>query len=217
MKVLKNSNVKQEAYEVLCNQLRKKAFAPLLDVDTRWNSTYAMLFRAKQMSEVSFRIGIEIMYSLMSHLLAFKVLDVLCAQDQDMRKYWIELDEWLQVEHLLAFLKLFAEMTAIMSSQTSPTLSNVIVYFNVIMDHLDTYQLGKECQSPNLLPAKITQAAEATFQKIAEYYNKTNDVHCIVTLLDPRFNLEYYRRNGFTEEMIEPFMSRYVFKTLNII
>ena len=53
MEILKNSVAKRQEYKKMCKSLGKDAYSPLLDVETRWNSTYAMLFRACQMSDVS--------------------------------------------------------------------------------------------------------------------------------------------------------------------
>ena len=147
----------------------------------------------------------------MAHLnIMLQVLNFLCAQDQDMVQYRIEIDEWLEIKHLLAFLRHFAEVTMIMSSQKSPTLSGVIVYFNVIMDHLDKYRFGIRDCSTTPLPDIVMQAAEASYQKIHKYYNKTNLIHCIVTLLDPRCNVQYFQKEEFTQEIIDSIKERYV-------
>jgi hypothetical protein len=53
MQYLKRSPVKRQAYESICKNMGKKVYAPILDVETRWNSTYVMLFRSMQMREVS--------------------------------------------------------------------------------------------------------------------------------------------------------------------
>ena len=93
-----------------------------------------------------------------------------------------------------------------MSGQTYSTVGGVIVCFNAIMDHLERYIEGKiPCLKP---PSIVKQAAEAAHSKMKEYYNKTNMMHCIVTLFDPRCNMEYFERNGFTEDMIDDFVQR---------
>ena len=50
---LKNTGSGREKYAETCEKMQKKILAPILDVDTRWNSTYAMLFRALEIRPVS--------------------------------------------------------------------------------------------------------------------------------------------------------------------
>jgi hypothetical protein len=58
MSLLKYSLPKLHAYECLCKEMGKKAYAPVVDVATRWNSTYGMLVRAMQMREVCCALAI---------------------------------------------------------------------------------------------------------------------------------------------------------------
>jgi len=56
MTSLKYSTPKRRQYKELCKSKGIKLYAPILDVSTRWNSTYAMLFRALQMREVTLNL-----------------------------------------------------------------------------------------------------------------------------------------------------------------
>jgi len=59
MKKIKNSTTKWNHYQELCEKMGKQAYKPILDVDTRWNSTYSMLLQALQMREVSFKLDVS--------------------------------------------------------------------------------------------------------------------------------------------------------------
>ena len=131
-----------------------------------------------------------------------KVLNALCANDPGLYKFRIFPSKWKEIYHLLAFFRPFAEVTVEMSGQKYPTMSGVIVYFNFILDHLDRYKEDLD------IPLKIRTAAEEAHTKMVEYYNKTNTLNCIITLLDPRCNVEYFMENGFDFELRAPFMTR---------
>jgi Domain of unknown function (DUF4413) len=96
-----------------------------------------------------------------------------------------------------------------MCGQTYPTLSSVIVLFNEIMDHLDIYRDGTfEENKMTTPPNDIIKAAEAAYCKIQDYYMKTNTLHCVVTLMDPRCKTEYFKQKGFKPWMINDYRKR---------
>ena len=66
MFALKYSNIKRYIYKEKCQSLGEKIHAPVLDVDTRWNSTYLMLFQAVKMRKVGLKYCLEMQYS--SHI-----------------------------------------------------------------------------------------------------------------------------------------------------
>ena len=142
-------------------------------------------------------------------ILVDKVLNILCVADEQLVQYRIELKEWNEIEHLIAFFKPFAEVTTFMTGQNYPTISGVILLFNSIMDHLDKYRLvQKNLKVVIHLPEKIKEAAEASYQKMLKYYNRTNEIHCVVALLDPRLNKGYFQNSGFTSQMIGDYVER---------
>lgn len=146
-------------------------------------------------------------YDSFEYLLV-KVLNALCAFDSELRKYAIEPAQWIEIKHLLGFFRPFAEVTTFMSGQNYPTISSVIVFFNHIMDHLDSYKEGKLPESKAEVPDIISEAAMASYEKIKKYYNKTNMIYCVVTLLDPRCNVEYFKENEFEDVMINEYIAR---------
>jgi len=53
---MKQSNVKYDKYKEVCKDLNEQILAPILDVPTRWNSSYLMLYHAVQMRKVSLKL-----------------------------------------------------------------------------------------------------------------------------------------------------------------
>jgi hypothetical protein len=68
MHLIKVSNSWYREYDTLCKNVGRRTRAPILDVNTRWNSTYAMLYRALQMQEVSLILATLKRSSLNSNL-----------------------------------------------------------------------------------------------------------------------------------------------------
>ena len=52
MKGIKNSTPIRSQYKKICEELGERYYEPVLDCETRWNSTYSMLCRALQMQKV---------------------------------------------------------------------------------------------------------------------------------------------------------------------
>lgn len=78
----------------------------ILDVQTRWNSTYHMLKRAIQYREV------------------FDNLEIF---DSRTYKFLPTAEEWIRAEKMCSFLKLFGEINCLMSGSNYPT-SNLYIY-----------------------------------------------------------------------------------------
>ena len=51
-------------------------------------------------------------------------------------------------------------------------------------------------------------AAEKAREKLLKYYNKVTPIYCIVSALDPRINLEYFRNEEWDEQYITDWKSK---------
>ena len=131
----------------------------------------------------------------------------ICKQDNDLADFQLMPKEWETIEHILHLLRPFAELTGYMSSQSYPTLSSIIVYYNAILDHLDNYEEDPFYKQNKHLQI-IESAAGAAKIKLLQYYNKTTDIYCVVTLLDPRCNLAFFKKAKFTNDLMKPILKR---------
>jgi Domain of unknown function (DUF4413) len=136
---------------------------------------------------------------------------MLCGKHEDLERYQIEHTKWQELQHILLFLRPFAEVTQAMSGQTYPTLYGVIVYFNTIWDYVDKYIKGgfdEKWKLSTPVPDIVREAAVEASKVLSKYYNKTHTMHCIVILLDPRLKKEYFKVNKWKTEMTTPFIDR---------
>jgi hypothetical protein len=90
---------------------------------------------------------------------------------------------------ILEFLKVFYDVTVYMCSDTYPTLSMAVPYYNKLLKHIETN--GKKSQpSFNATSVdKLHNACVAAYGKIVDYYMITSDCYTIATVLDPRLKL----------------------------
>jgi len=119
---------------------------------------------------------------------------------------WSWHTRWQEIQQLVIFFKPFAEVTRKMSGQSYSTICNVIRYFNNILDHVD--ECIENVDNLGHLASCVVTAAEKAKAKLLEYYNKTNMLHCVITLLDPRCKEIYYRQAGFTEHQLGEYRER---------
>jgi len=54
----------------------------------------------------------------------------------------------------------------------------------------------------------MTDAAKAACEKLLKYYNKTTPLYSIASALDPRINLEYFKREKWEEVYIMEWKSK---------
>ena len=106
--------------------------------------------------------------------------------DKELKKHIITDDEWNDLAIIESFLKNFKEITVMISSSSYPTLSTVIPLYNFLLDHTENFIINNDRSS------FIYKAATKCHDKLLEYYNKTNDICIVVTILDPRLKMEYY-------------------------
>ncbi|CAB5217264.1 unnamed protein product, partial [Rhizophagus irregularis] len=149
----------------------------ILDVKTRWNSTFDMLNRAFEMREA---------------------IDAMVNSDRDLRSFEITDDEWNKIKEIISVLKIFVQTTKILSSAKYPMLSSAIPIYNYLMDGLETYCENFDSSGDMVI------AVKAGLEKLEIYYEKTDDttMYTIATVLDPRFKLGYYEDNKWKQSFI---------------
>jgi len=97
-----------------------------------------------------------------------------------------------------------------MSSSSYPTLSMVIPLYNALIDHTEDYAFNDE-------ESFIKIAATNSRAKLLDYYNKTNDVCIIVTILDPRLKMDYYDDDSWSDDQRKEIREKLMFFLFYII
>ena len=148
---------------------------PKLDCKTKWNSTYDMLDVALKLKD-----SLDLYFHQSNCLLPF--------------------DSWSKFEQILDYLDAFKEATLLTCADKYPTLSLAVPLYNEMMDHLQLWMTEKT--QPGDF---IHNSTVAAYSKIKDYYNLTSDCYTISTVLDPRFNIGYFKKNQgeFEEEKVD--------------
>ncbi|CAG8749496.1 7558_t:CDS:2, partial [Funneliformis caledonium] len=110
----------------------------ILDVKTRWNSTYLMLKRALELQ---------------------KPLNDITMIKQELKIFLILTEEWNHIKELYRVFEIFHRATEEMSKLQSVTLSSSIPIYNVLLDHLKKL-LDSENREYCIIPKVRTAVAK---------------------------------------------------------
>ena len=150
----------------------------ILDIKTRWNSTFHMMERANELQPA---------------------LESIIAIEKDLRIYALTEIEWENIQDLISLLKIFERATKMVSSSKYPNLSASIPIYDWLMDKLEDFQKDDRTTE------ELHNAIQEGLDKIKYYYQRSDDCHMypISTILDPRLKLEYYREHNWDKRWIE--------------
>jgi hypothetical protein len=170
-----SSPQRMELLENACRLCSLEFVKPVLDVPTRWNSTFDMI-------HVAIRLR--------------PALNSLFNSQTDLQRHAISPDEWALLGEVVDLFLIFKELTEKMS-QNIPSVFWVIPLFNVLFDRVEDVADNAASAEP------IRAAAIQTRHKLQEYYSKTNVTTMLCTLLDPRRKLLYFVKKRFPREEVD--------------
>ncbi|CAB5213516.1 unnamed protein product [Rhizophagus irregularis] len=179
---IRASPQRRERFFRQCNSQNIKELNLILDVKTRWNSTYLMLKRALELQVP---------------------LDNIAAIDRELNDFSILSDEWKIIEELCRVLKIFQDATEYMSQSKFITLSASIPVYNALLEHIENLL---DEQNTSYCPIlEVRSAIRMGYEKLKEYYARTDDsyIYPIATILDPRIKLKYYTQQKWEQEYID--------------
>jgi hAT family C-terminal dimerisation region/BED zinc finger len=160
-----------------CTAANINAKGLVLDVKTRWNSTYAMVERALELREP---------------------LGITLGACKDLASYQLTDNEWQLLERVRPLLAAFKKATDHLCSDAHPTLGTAVPAYEFLFDRLDEYR--DACRGLRAIRA----ATETAIETLERFYAKADaEVYAIATILDPRSKLQYYRNHGWEQARID--------------
>lgn len=151
-----------------CKVERLPLLKPILDVKTRWNSTYEMIERALTLQ---------------------RALESICNSVSHLRPMALSSAEWIYLQKLQHLLNNFVKFTVeVSASKHRVTINQAVPTYNVLIDAIDQYA----ADSDNGM--QLRTAAFKARSKLVKYYGKTDDcpIYAIATALDPELKYRYW-------------------------
>lgn len=158
---IRGSPQRRSIFRKQCEDMNIKPKELLLDVSTRWNSTLAMLCRVQELKE-PWRRTIQKIPKL--------------------RRYLINIDEWLKVEALMRVLEPFKQATEMLSITHSPTISHTSAVYQMLFDHLEaTMDYTGDKRSLDSGEDWLRTAVAKGFEKLKKYYPSSDGMAYFVS------------------------------------
>ncbi|KAJ2928008.1 hypothetical protein H1R20_g9078, partial [Candolleomyces eurysporus] len=154
----------------------KTALMLILDVRTRWSSTYQMLCRA-----IAFHSAI----------------DNYTAKNRDLRSFELLDDDWAAAETVCSWLECFQSATRQMSATKTSMLSSTIAVFRGLQQQLKE----RIRMLPRNFSPEVRTALVNLHKKLSDYYFRfdTSPYRTWAALLDPRISYEGLK-NAFADD-----------------
>jgi hypothetical protein len=177
IKKLRASPQQRDNYNMQCLAAGNSSNMLILDVKTRWNSTFAMLKRlVEQKNAVNFWMGTNPKFGKIA--IGYLKLSE---------------EEWMLVNEMVNHLSIFDESTRLISGNSYPTLSLVMPAFIEMFTYIENQMKNSE------VSLRIKEALTMSHKVLSKYYNFTDDsiFYIASVVLDPRFKVEYLELKGF--------------------
>ena len=146
-------------FKAICKQIAREEgeeggcddVLPILDVPTRWSSTFEMIIR-----------GLRIMKALTR---------MAALPENNMRDKELSEEDWKLLKLVSEFLNPFAQVTKVMEGSKYTTLSGVVPLFNKLLNHAEDWSVKPRISD------LIRKGASSAFEKLNKYYQK---VRCLL-------------------------------------
>jgi hypothetical protein len=210
---IRGSPQRREEFKGQCGECGTPRKEVILDTRTRWNSTYAMIERARELRAP---------------------LDHVAKTRRDLSE--LSDEDWELLEVVAQLLSIFDDATQELCATSYPTLNSAVPAYNYIFDKLEDFhslcddEADDEADSQDdeadsqddeadsqdgsqddeagsqeyaaiinqcspAMKRTLKNAIEATHRKMRDYYAKTwADMYAIALILDPRLKADYFEK-----------------------
>lgn len=172
---IRKSTKRRQKLQKLCRFYKKKFLVPIIDVSTRWNSTYNMIKRAKYLKVP---------------------LTALCLHNKALFSLGLTNDDWQHLENMEVLLQKFDRATQLISMERHETFCSYLPTLNWLLDVLTDYTSRED--SP------LAAAAHAGLTKLLKYHLQVN-IHklpFIATVLNPALKMHYFTEHKYNQQTI---------------
>jgi hypothetical protein len=149
-------------FRKICTDMELEPRVPIVDVATRWNSTFRMLELALKYREAYTLIAIR------NKWLAETLSD----------------EDWVDIESLIRILGPFDSWTLQCSASTQPTITEALIRYEFADDHLSESSFAHA-------HTQLSVGIDAARNKLQDYYDGTTAVENIAVVLDPRYKAKF--------------------------
>lgn len=176
-KIRKSPQLRQKLQK-LCILYQMDYLTPILDVKTRWNSTYAMIVRAAKLKTP---------------------LRALCSNEKELQSLALVDAEYKELGTLETLLQKFDRATNLMSMARHPTIASYLPTLNWLLDSL------KEFIADNSGPLNV--AAGAGLTKLQKYEQElqfeNSNLPYIALFLNPALKMNYFKDHNYNKNKIK--------------
>lgn len=176
-KIRKSPQMRQKLKK-LCLLYQDAYLTPILDVKTRWNSTYAMIVRAIKLKTP---------------------LRALCLNEKELQPLALNDAEYKELQVLETLLQKFDRATNLMSMARHSTISSYLPTLNWLLDSL------KEFIAENSGPMAV--AADVGLTKLQKYEEELHVLKCnlpyVAIFLNPALKMNYFKDHNYNKTEIK--------------
>lgn len=153
------------------------------DVQTRWNSTFAMAIRA---------------------LLLKDTLNQFLDQTDHakLQELYLAPDEWKQVEYVIVILFPFWQYTQAISISWDISIHLAWQIYNKLFQHLESR--SREAERERTWREPLLKALQAAKDKLSDYYSQTDNdfgiFYAVTTVLDPSKRMNAFHEDDWTKD-----------------